>query len=141
MIQSMFGLADLPDRTAKPRTCGMTLLLDKGLAIRQVEDLLSSCSDCIDVAKLGWGTAVITPDLDRKLELYRAAGIPAYFGGTLLEAYYMRGQLDTYRRLLNELGVDHVEVSDGTLEIEHEAKLNAIRTLAQDFTVLSEVGS
>ncbi len=141
MIQSRFGLKSLPERSEKPRTCGLTAMLDKGLAIRQVEDMVASCADCIDVVKLGWGTAVITPDIDRKLAVYRDAGIPAYFGGTLFEAYYMRDQLDTYRRLMDELKVDHVEVSDGTLEITQEAKLETIRTLSQDFTVLSEVGS
>jgi len=141
MIHPKFDLSGLPERPEKPRDCGITLMLDKGLPARQVEDMMESCTDCVDLVKLGWGTAVITPDLERKMAAYRDAGIPVYFGGTLFEAYYMRNRLDDYRSLLTEFGVGHVEVSDGTLEIEHEDKLEAIRLLAKDFTVVSEVGS
>ncbi len=141
MIESIFGLPDLPHRPSKPRESGITHVLDKGLSVRQVEDLLEVAAESIDLVKLGWGTAVVYPALQRKLEVYRAAGIPVYFGGTLFEAYYLRGRIDGYRRLLGELGMTHVEVSDGTLEIKHADKLETIRMLARDFVVLSEVGS
>ncbi|MEX0821235.1 MAG: phosphosulfolactate synthase [Rhodothermales bacterium] len=131
----------IPDRPAKPRESGMTLLLDKGLAPRQVEDVLDVAAEYVDLVKLGWGTAAITPGLERKLDVYRSAGIPAYFGGTLFEAFFLRDQLDAYRKLLRSLRLEHVEISDGTLHIVHEEKLSYIRSFAEDFSVLSEVGS
>ena len=136
-----FGMTGLPERPAKPRQEGLTLMLDKGLPPRQVEDVLDVVAGYVDLVKLGWGTALVTPTLERKLALYRAAGIPVYFGGTLFEAFHLRGQLDDYRRLLGALGICHVEVSDGSIEVPHDEKLACIRAFAQDFTVLSEVGS
>ncbi len=141
MIYSVFKLDGLPERPRKPRETGLTLMLDKGLSSREVEDLLEVSSDYIDIVKLGWGTAAVTPHLKKKLDVYDAGDIPVYFGGTLFEAYYLRNQLDTYCRLLTQFGVEYVEVSSGTLEIPHEEKLECIRHLARDFTVLSEVGS
>lgn len=141
MMHSVFGISDLPHRPSKPRDTGITHVLDKGLSVRQVEDLLETAADSVDLVKFGWGTAAVSPTLSRKLEVYRTAGIPVYFGGTLFEAYYLRGKLDAYRQLLGEFGMTHVEVSDGTLEIPHDDKLEAIRSLARDFVVLSEVGS
>ena len=141
MIHKQFKMIGIPERPAKPRTEGLTLMLDKGLSARQVEDILDVAAEYIDTVKLGWGTAVITPGLQRKLDAYREAGVPVYFGGTLFEAFYVRGQLDIYRKLLATLGLGHVEVSDGSLEMAHEEKLRCIRLLAEDFVVLSEVGS
>lgn len=141
MICKKFNMIGLPDRPTKPREDGLTLMLDKGLAARAVEDVLDVSAEYVDLVKLGWGTAVITPGLERKLDIYRAADIPVYFGGTLFEAFYLRGQLDAYRRLLSGMKISHVEVSDGSLEMPHEDKLRCIRQLAQDFSVLSEVGS
>lgn len=141
MIHKQFNMIGIPERPSKPRAEGLTMALDKGLAPRQVEDILDVTAEYIDIVKFGWGTAVITPGLQRKLDAYREAGIPVYFGGTLFEAFYMRNQLDTYRRLLTELGIEHVEVSDGSIEIDHKEKLRCIRLLKQDFAVLSEVGS
>ena len=91
--------------------------------------------------KLGWGTSVITPALDRKLALYSSADIPVYFGGTLFEAMFVRGQLDVYKKILDGVGVTYVEVSDGSITISHDRKLELIADLARDFNVLSEVGS
>lgn len=136
-----FNMIDLPERARKPRSVGLTLLLDKGLAPRQVEDVLDVAADYIDLAKLGWGTAVITPDLGRKLAIYREADIPVYFGGTLFEAFYLRDQLDEYRRVLDDLGMEYLEISDGSVPMKHEEKASIIRSLSQDFRVLSEVGS
>lgn len=141
MIQKRFELIGLPERPAKPRATGRTMMLDKGLAPRQVEDLVDVASDYVDVVKLGWGTSVVTPTLDRKLAIYREAGIPVYFGGTLFEAMYARGQLDTYRSILDDVGVHYVEVSDGSITLPHDEKLGLIADLARDFYVLSEVGS
>ncbi len=141
MIQMPFDLQGLPVRPARPRGEGITLMLDKGLSARQIEDLLDVSADYIDLVKLGWGTAVITPALERKLEIYRSARIPVFFGGTLFEAFQMRGKLEAYRKLMTSLGIDHVEISDGSVVMPHEEKLEHIRLMAQDFTVLSEVGS
>ena len=141
MLHKRFNISGIPSRPEKPREEGLTLMLDKGLAPRQVEDVLDVASDYVDLVKLGWGTAVITRELERKLEIYRSARIPVYFGGTLFEAFVLRRQLDTYRVLLQELGIEHVEVSDGSVSIPHEEKLSYISALGQDFTVLSEVGS
>jgi len=131
----------LPPRPARPREEGITIMLDKGLSCRQVEDFLEISGEYVDIVKLGWGTAVITPGLERKLDIYRAAGVPVYFGGTLFEAFYLRGQLDTYCRILDHYRIEHVEVSDGSIEISHQEKLACIRDFAAHFTVLSEVGS
>ena len=136
-----FNLIGLPDRPDKPRTEGLTLMLDKGLAPRQVEDVLTAAADYIDMAKLGWGTAAITPALERKLAIYREANVSVYFGGTLFEAFYLRDQLPAYCALLRRLGVQHVEVSDGSISISPDEKLSCIQRLARDFIVLSEVGS
>lgn len=141
MIIDEYNIPDLPDRPAKPRERGLTHMLDKGLSVRQAEDVLSVAAEYIDVAKLGWGTAAITPELQRKLDVYQSADIPVYFGGTLFEAFFLRNQLDTYRRLLDDLNVEYLEISDGSVSMAQEEKLDAIRTFAKDFRVLSEVGS
>ncbi len=141
MIQKRFELIGLPERPPKPRTIGRTMMLDKGLSVRQVEDFIDVAADYVDIVKLGWGTSVVTPSLDRKLALYSAADIPVYFGGTLFEAMFVRGQLDVYKKILDGVGVRYVEVSDGSITISHERKLELIADLARDFNVLSEVGS
>jgi len=141
MIHKQFDIIGIPERPPKPRSTGLTLMLDKGLSARRVEDVLDVAAEYVDFVKLGWGTAVITPGLQRKLAAYHAANIPVYFGGTLFEAFYMRDQLDTYRALLSELGLEYVEISDGSISVEHEEKLRCIRLFAQDAHVLSEVGS
>ncbi len=141
MLHQDFDIKGLPERPAKPRRSGLTHLLDKGLAPRQVEDLLEVAAGYIDLVKLGWGTALVTPALERKLAVYRAAGLPVYFGGTLFEALYLRDQLDTYRRLMDAQGIEHVEISNGMVPLSPDEKLECIRVFARDFTVLSEVGS
>jgi phosphosulfolactate synthase len=141
MIIDDYPIIGLPERPEKPRNKGLTHMVDRGLSPRQVEDVLDVGADYVDLAQLGWGTAAITPDVERKLDIYRAADIPFYFGGTLFEAFFLRDQLDTYRRLLDDLGVTHVEVSAGAVSMAHEDKLALIERFARDFTVLSEVGS
>lgn len=141
MTHNAFDLIGLPERPSKPREEGLTHLLDKSLAPQQVENLLDVAADIVDLAKLGWGTAVITPNLERKLDMYRSANVPFCFGGTLFEAYFLRDQVDDYRRLLDDLDVRHVEISDGAVSMAHEDKLEFIERFAKDFIVLSEVGS
>jgi phosphosulfolactate synthase len=136
-----FELKNLPERAAKPRQSGITMTMDKGLSIREVEDLMDVAGHCIDVVKLGFGTSVVTRNLERKLEAYRAAGMPYYFGGTLMEAYVIRGQFDQYCRLIEHHKCQYVEVSDGSIEMTTEDKCGYISLLSKNFTVLSEVGS
>lgn len=115
--------------------------MDKGLSVREAEDLMDVAGPCIDVVKLGFGTSVVTRNLEKKLEVYRAAGMPYYFGGTLMEAYIIRDQFDDYCRLIEHHGCSYVEVSDGSIEMSMEQKCGYISQLAKNFTVLSEVGS
>lgn len=136
-----FSLNNLPNRTAKPRANGITLVLDKGYSVRQTEDFCEVCAEYIDVVKLGWGTSYVTPNLDAKLKIYRDAGIPVYFGGTLFEAYMLRNQLGAYIKLLERYEITSLEVSNGTIWISDEKKQQIIRDLSKDFQVLSEVGS
>lgn len=141
MINPNFNLTNLPERTQKPRQNGLTMVMDKGLSTREAEDFLEVAADKTDIIKLGFGTSAVTPKLEEKLQIYREAGIPVYFGGTLFEAYIIRGQFDDFRKLLNRYNITHAEVSDGSIEISEEEKCGYIRSLAKDFTVLSEVGS
>jgi phosphosulfolactate synthase len=136
-----YALSQLPDRTAKPREQGFTMVMDKGLSVREVEDFLEVGGPYADIVKLGWATSYVTPNLTRKLDVYRAAGVPTYFGGTLFEAFIIRNQFDDYRRLLDTFQMEYCEVSDGSLELPHDKKCEFIRTLSQQVRVLSEVGS
>jgi phosphosulfolactate synthase len=122
-----------------PARGGLTHVLDKGLGPRAWEDILETSGDYIDIVKLGWGTALVTRNLPRKLEILR--GKPVAIGGTFFEVVYARDRLDEYKRWLSSLGLTHVEISDGTVEIPRERKLELIEDFARDFTVLSEVGS
>lgn len=141
MLRHQIDIPGIPERPPRPRTEGLTVVIDKGLSTRQTEDFLEVASEYVDLVKLGWGTAVITPGLRVKLDIYREAQIPVFFGGTLFEAFFLRDCLDTYRCLLSDLKLQHVEISDGTLNIPLEEKLACIRSFSNDFTVLSEVGS
>jgi len=121
------------------RNGGLTHVLDKGLGQRGWEDVLDTAGDYIDIVKLGWGTAYVTKNLERKLEVLREK--PVVIGGTFFEAVYVRGKFDEYKRWLTDLGLTHVEISDGTIDIPRDRKLELIQDFARDFTVLSEVGS
>jgi len=136
-----FEISHLPKRSAKPRHNGISLVLDKGFSLRETEDFLESSSEYTDIVKLGWGTACVTPKLQEKLAIYKNAGIPVYFGSTLFEAYVLRNELDNYLRVLDKFGLEYVEVSNGTIWLSEEKKINIIRDLKKNFTVLSEVGS
>lgn len=117
------------------------MVMDKGLSTREAEDLASVGSNYIDYVKLGFGTSVITPDVESKIRIYHDAGMTVYLGGTLFEAFIIRGLYDDYVNLLRESGIKMVEVSDGSYEFEHPDKLDYIRRLSREFTVVSEVGS
>src|ERR1051325_2009565 len=121
------------------RDGGLTHVIDKGLGPRAWEDVLETAGDYIDIVKLGWGTAYVTPNLRRKLDVLR--GKPVVIGGTFFEVAYVKEALDGYKTWLAELGLTHVEISDGTIDIPRERKVELIAEFARDFTVLSEVGS
>ena len=121
------------------RDGGLTHVLDKGLGPRGWEDVLEVSGDHIDIVKLGWGTAYVTQNLRRKLDILR--GKPVVLGGTFFEVVYVRDKLEEYKRWLQSIGISHVEISDGTIDIPRERKLELIADFAKDFTVLSEVGS
>ena len=123
----------------EPRTNGLTHVLDKGLGPRGWEDVLDTAGDYIDIVKLGWGTAYVTPNLRRKLEVLREK--PVVIGGTFFEVVYLQDKLEEYKQWLRDLGLTYVEISDGTIEIPRERKLELISEFAADFTVISEVGS
>ena len=132
----------LPLRPPKPRDSGRTAMIDRGSGLGAVEDVLAVAASYLDLVKVGWGTAVVDPLLRKRLELYRGADIEVCFGGTLFEVCFLHNRLEEYRSWLEELGVDHVEISDGTLELDPADKLAAIESFAaHGFTVHSEVGS
>lgn len=132
---------DLPARSAKPRDQGITHVLDRGLSVAEVDGLVEVAGEFVDFVKLGWGTAVATQNLPRKLARYRAHGIPVVLGGTLTELAIAQQRVEGLLEWLRELEITHVEVSDGTIALPHEEKLALIERLAGDFTVFSEVGS
>lgn len=136
-----YTLKNIPERTTKPRQYGYTMVMDKGLSCREVEDFLSVAGDHTDIVKLGWGTSFVTPNLQDKLKIYAEANMPVYFGGTLFEAFIARDQFDDYRKVLDKYGMEFCEVSDGSLEMNQDDKLSYISKLAEQVTVLSEVGS
>jgi phosphosulfolactate synthase len=136
-----FELPQIPERPIKPRENGLTMMMDKGLSIRQAEDFLSASGELTDIIKLGFGTSYVTNNLEEKIKLYHEAGMKVYLGGTLFEAFIIRDMFDDYLKLLDKLKLGCVEVSDGAITIEHDDKCEYIRKLAKNYTVLSEVGS
>ena len=135
------GFLNVPARSPKPRTSGLTHVIDKGLNLREIEGLFDTAGDYVDIVKLGWGTSYVTQNLEKKIALYRSLEAPVVCGGTLFEAAVALGKLDEYRRWLTENRFSHVEISDGVVELPRERKLELIADLARDFVVLSEVGS
>lgn len=136
-----YNLNNVPERTSKPRQYGFTMAMDKGLSIREVEDFISVGGEHTDIVKFGWATSYVTPNLKEKIKIYHDAGIPVYFGGTLFEAFIVRNQFDDYRRVLDKYNLDYAEVSDGSIELDHDKKCDYITKLSDQVTVLSEVGS
>ncbi|MCF8283403.1 MAG: phosphosulfolactate synthase [Sphingobacteriales bacterium] len=136
-----YHLSQIPERTAKPRSNGMTMVMDKGLSTREVENFIEVAGPYVDIVKLGWSTSFVTPVLDRKLAIYREAGIPVYFGGTLFEAFLIRDQYEDYKRVLDKYKMEWAEISDGSITLDHSKKCELIRDLKQHVKVVSEVGS
>jgi phosphosulfolactate synthase len=138
MVEDFLGL---PMRPPKPRERGWTHVIDKGMSLHEVEGLIDTAGDYVDIVKLGWGTSYVTRNLAEKIRIYQQAAIPVMCGGTLLEAAIARGRVDEFKRWTQGFGFTHVEVSDGTIQIERDSKLELIASLAEEFVVLSEVGS
>ena len=136
-----YNLSQMPDRLAKPRTSGWTMVMDKGLSVEEAKNFVSISSPHVDIVKLGFGTSYVTPNLREKLEVYRSANIPVYFGGTLFEAFLIRNQFDDYINVCKDFGISYIEVSDGSITIPHAEKCGYIEKLTKHATVLSEVGS
>ena len=136
-----FNISHIPERTSGQRDFGLTMMMDKGLSLKETENFIESSAPYTDLVKFGFGTALITQNLKEKVKLYKSVGLKPYFGGTLFEMFFVRDQFDEYRRFVDESGVNNVEVSDGTIKMDHEEKLECIRILTKDFQVLSEIGS
>ncbi|MEO2266920.1 phosphosulfolactate synthase [Pseudoalteromonas sp. YIC-656] len=134
-------MALIQQRPQKPRVSGRTNVLDKGMGLAQLQDTLQTCGSYIDVIKLGWGTALITPQLKEKIDLIKSFDIEPCLGGTLFEYAYITGKLDEYTQLLKELELNLIEISDGSITLAQQEKNEIINQFAQDFTVYSEVGS
>jgi phosphosulfolactate synthase len=131
----------LPERPLKPRNSGLTMVMDKGLSIREAEDFMSVGSKYTDFVKLGFGTSIITPGLKKKIKIYKEAGVVPYFGGTLFEAFIVRDMFREFIKFLDKYKIELVEVSDGSYDIEHSRKLEYIKILSKRGIVISEVGS
>ena len=136
-----FNLSQIPERTSRPRSSGLTMVMDKGLSIEEAKNLMSVGYPHIDIIKLGFGTAFVTPDVRKKIEVYQSHNIPVYFGGTLFEAFLIRNQLEDYLAVCKDFGISHMEVSDGSISIPHEEKCRHIERLSKIGFVFSEVGS
>ncbi len=131
----------LPERAEKPRQTGVAMVMDKGLSLREAEDFTETAGHLADFVKLGFGTSLVAKNVREKVKIYQEAGIKVYVGGTLFEAFVVRDKFDDYRRYIDQLGLDTVEVSDGSMAMEHDVKCEYIHRLAENYTVLSEVGS
>ena len=136
-----FELSYIPERTDKPREKGLTMMMDKGLSIRQTEDFLSASAHLTDIVKFGFGTAYVTNNLEEKINVYKEAGLKPYFGGTLFEAFYARGKVEDYLRLLDKYNLELAEISDGSIIMNHDEKCELIHRFSKERTIMSEVGS
>ena len=134
-------LKNIPDRAEKPRDKGLTMVMDKGLSLNEAENMVALKSELTDIVKLGFGTSLLTRYIDKKIKLYHKAGIMVYVGGTLFEAFTVRNQFDDFCRLMDKLKLEMVEVSDGSISIEHDTKCEYIQKLSKNFKVISEIGS
>ncbi len=137
----MKNLKYIPERTAKRRNTGITMVMDKGMGMNQAADLMEMAAGLIDFVKLGFGTSYVNPNVKEKIKLYKSNNIKVYPGGTLFEAFLIRGQFDSFRSFVDDMGFDAVEISDGSMSLPHYEKCNYISLLSKDFTVVSEVGS
>ena len=136
-----FELPFIPERSVKPREKGVTMMMDKGLSYTEAKNFIEASGHLTDLVKFGFGTSYVTNDLQKKIDLYKDAGINPYFGGTLFEAFYARGKFEDYLRVLDKYKLDTAEISDGSIIINHDEKCKLINRMSKDRCVLSEVGS
>jgi phosphosulfolactate synthase len=136
-----FHLTQMPERTARPRTNGLTMVNDKGLSVAEARNLVSGAGPHVDLVKLAFGTPLVTTGLKEKVEIFQNADIPVYFGGLLFEAFVIRNQFNDYLDLLKQYNISYIEVSDGSIDITHEEKCGYIEKLSKYGLVLSEIGS
>src|ERR1700733_8158859 len=130
----------LPERAAKPRSKGITMVVDGGLPTRHFCDIVESGSEFLDFVKFGWGTALVTKDLSEKIPVLRNVGVNYYFGGTLFEKFVLQDRLDDFRDLCRQFTCEFVEVSNGTIDLSNPEKAGYIRKLSDEFQIISEVG-
>lgn len=131
----------LPERLSKPRSSGVTMIMDKGLSITQVNELIEVAGHLIDFAKLGFGTALVSNQVKEKIKLYQENNIKVFVGGTLFEAFAVRNMIDAYKKYVEDINIDTIEISDGTIFIDHDKKCKYISDFAKNYTVISEVGA
>jgi phosphosulfolactate synthase len=136
-----FNLTQIPERNSKPRNHGITMVMDKGLSLEEAKNFMSAANPHVDIVKLGFGTAFVTPNLREKIEMYQRYNIPVYFGGTLFEAFLIRNQFDEFIDICKDFKINYIEVSDGSVTIPHAEKCGYIEKLSKTSIVLSEVGS
>lgn len=136
-----FSIPHIPNRTTRPREEGLTMVMDKGLSLNEAKNMIEASEHHIDLVKLGFGTAFVTKNLKEKIQLYKNAGCKVYFGGTLFEAFIIRGMFQEYIDLIEQYDLDTVEVSDGSIDLDHSKKCEYINILSKKVTVLSEIGS
>ncbi len=136
-----FSLTQIPQRNQKPRTAGLTMVMDKGLSVEEAKNFMSAAHPHVDLVKLGFGTSFVTPNLKEKITVYQSYDTPVYFGGTLFEAFLIRNQFEDYLNVCKEYGIKFMEVSDGSINIPHAEKCGFIEKMTKFGTVLSEVGS
>ncbi len=136
-----FNLPNLPERSKKSRISGITMVMDKGLSVHDSENFADASADFTDFVKFGFGTSILTNNLQKKIDIYKEAHIKPYFGGTLFEAFLIRNMLDDYMKYLDKYKVETIEVSDGSMKIPHEKKCEIIQKLSSNYQIISEVGS
>lgn len=136
-----FELPFIPERSVKPRQKGVTMMMDKGLSLTEATNFIEASGHLTDIVKFGFGTAFVTNDLQKKIDLYKESNIQPYFGGTLFEAFYARNKFEDYLRLLDKFKLDLAEISDGSIIINHDEKCELINRISKDRMVMSEVGS
>jgi len=136
-----YKLPYIPERDEKPRKKGLTMVMDKGLSVQESKNLCNSSGHIIDYLKLGFGTSLVSTNLKEKIMIYQDHNIKVYLGGTLFEAFIIRNMYDDFKKYVSEYNIDMIEVSDGSMHMEHDVKCEYIRKLSKEFTVISEVGS
>ncbi len=131
----------LPNRTIKPRSNGLTMVIDGGISLSDIDNIMEVSKDYIDYVKLGWGTSLVINNLSAKIKKYKSHDIPICFGGTLFEFFFIHNKLDFFDHMIAEYDLNLIEISDGTVDIGRSKKLELIEQYSKKYKVLSEFGS